>query len=62
MFEGRAQARQHPIANRLFELDGVAENLLEKYSGMANFTPEAIAAARANIEAGNSWVFELQPR
>ncbi len=42
-------------------LDGVARNLLQKYSGMPNPPPEAIAAARGSIESGNSWVFELQP-
>jgi len=44
-------------------LNGVAAKLLTKYSGVSSpAPPAAIAAARANIEAGNSWVFELQPR
>ena len=44
-------------------LNGVAAKLLTKYSGMSPpVPPAAIQAARAGIEAGNSWVFELQPR
>ncbi len=42
-------------------LDGVAKNLLQKYGGLPDPSPEAIAAARSGIEAGNSWVFELEP-
>ena len=42
-------------------LDGVATKLLSKYQG-ATPTPQAIAATRRGIEAGNSWVFELAPR
>jgi hypothetical protein len=29
VFEGRLQAREHPVASRLFELDGVAEVILD---------------------------------
>jgi len=43
-------------------LDGVAEKLLMKYSGMPNPTPAAIQGTRSSIEAGESWVFELVPR
>jgi len=43
-------------------LDGVATKLLSKYSGMAKPSPQAIAATRQSIEAGNSWVFELAAR
>ena len=43
-------------------LDGVAANLITKYGGAPTASPEAIAATRAGIEAGNSWVFELVPR
>lgn len=44
-------------------LDGVAANLLAKYSGVPTPVPEqAIAAARAGIEDGDSWIFELVPR
>jgi len=43
-------------------LDGVAAKLLTKYSGIPNPSDEAIAAARAGIEDGDSWIFELAPR
>lgn len=44
-------------------LDGVAAKLLAKYSGVPTPVPAAaIAAARASIEAGDSWIFELAPR
>ncbi|MFK7865620.1 MAG: hypothetical protein AB8B95_15500 [Pseudohongiellaceae bacterium] len=44
-------------------LNGVAEKLLLKYNGVpAPVSPEAIAAAKANIEDGDSWIFELAPR
>ncbi|MDP6650883.1 MAG: hypothetical protein QGF90_02035 [Gammaproteobacteria bacterium] len=44
-------------------LNGVAAKLLTKYFGVSSpAPPAAIAGTRANIEAGNSWVFELQPR
>ena len=44
-------------------LNGVSAKLLEKYSGVPTPVPAAaIAAARADIESGNSWVFELVPR
>lgn len=44
-------------------LNGVAAKLLAKYSGVPTpVSAEAIAAARANIEDGNSWIFELTPR
>lgn len=44
-------------------LNGVAAKLLAKYSGVPTpVSEEAIAAARANIEDGNSWIFELAPR
>lgn len=44
-------------------LNGVAEKLLSKYSGVAEpVSATAIEAARANIESGNSWIFELVPR
>lgn len=44
-------------------LDGVAEKLLAKYNGVPTPVPaEAIAAARAGIEDGDSWIFELAPR
>ena len=44
-------------------LNGVAAKLLGKYSGVPTPVPaEAIATARADIEDGNSWIFELTPR
>lgn len=44
-------------------LNGVAAKLLAKYSGVPTpVSAEAIAAARADIEDGNSWIFELTPR
>lgn len=44
-------------------LDGVAAKLLAKYSGVPTpVSAQAIATARADIEDGNSWVFELVPR
>lgn len=44
-------------------LDGVSAKLLAKYSGVPTpVSAEAIAAARAGIEDGNSWIFELAPR
>jgi hypothetical protein len=44
-------------------LNGVAAKLLAKYSGVPTPVPaEAIATARADIEDGNSWIFELTPR
>ena len=44
-------------------LNGVSAKLLSKYSGVASpVSAEAIAAARADIETGNSWIFELAPR
>ena len=36
--------------------------LITKYGGAPTAPPQAIAASRAGIEAGNSWVFELVPR
>lgn len=42
-------------------LNGVSAKLVTKYGG-GNATPQAIAASRANIEAGNTWAFELAPR
>jgi len=44
-------------------LDGVSAKLLAKYSGVPTPVPAAaIAATRADIEEGNSWIFELAPR
>ena len=43
-------------------LNGVAAKLITKYGGAPTATPEAIAATRAGIEDGLSWVFELVPR
>lgn len=44
-------------------LNGVAAKLLAKYSGVPTpVSAEAIATARADIEDGNSWIFELTPR
>jgi len=44
-------------------LNGVADKLLAKYSGVPTpVSAEAIATARADIEDGNSWIFELTPR
>ena len=44
-------------------LNGVSAKLLAKYSGVPTPVPaEAIAKARADIEDGNSWIFELIPR
>lgn len=44
-------------------LDGVAAKLLAKYSGVPTpVSAQAIATARAGIEDGNSWIFELAPR
>ena len=44
-------------------LNGVSAKLLAKYSGVPTpVSAEAIATARADIEDGNSWVFELAPR
>ena len=44
-------------------LNGVSAKLLAKYSGVPSpVSAEAIAAARADIENGNSWIFELAPR
>lgn len=44
-------------------LDGVAAKLLAKYSGVPTpVSAQAIATARADIEDGNSWIFELVPR
>jgi hypothetical protein len=44
-------------------LNGVAAKLLAKYSGVPTpVSAEAIATARADIEDGNSWIFELAPR
>ncbi len=44
-------------------LDGVAAKLLAKYSGVPTpVSAQDIATARADIEDGNSWVFELVPR
>lgn len=44
-------------------LDGVSAKLLAKYSGAPSpVSTEAIATARADIEDGNSWIFELAPR
>ena len=43
-------------------LNGVSAKLITKYGGAPTATPEAIAATRAGIEAGLSWVFELVPR
>lgn len=44
-------------------LNGVSAKLAAKYSGAPTpVSDEIIAATRANIEDGNSWVFELVPR
>jgi hypothetical protein len=44
-------------------LDGVSAKLLAKYSGVPTpVSATAIATARADIEGGNSWIFELAPR
>lgn len=44
-------------------LNGVSAKLLAKYSGVPTpVSAQAIATARADIEDGNSWVFELVPR
>ena len=44
-------------------LNGVAAKLLAKHSGVPTpVSAEAIATARADIEDGNSWIFELTPR
>ncbi len=44
-------------------LNGVADKLLAKYSGVPTpVSADAIATARADIEDGNSWIFELTPR
>ena len=44
-------------------LNGVSAKLLAKYSEVPTPVPaEAIATARADIEDGNSWIFELIPR
>ena len=44
-------------------LNGVAAKLLAKYSGVPTpVSVDAIATARADIEDGNSWIFELAPR
>ena len=43
-------------------LNGVSAKLITKYGGAPTASPEAIAATRAGIEAGLSWVFELVPR
>lgn len=44
-------------------LNGVAAKLLAKYNGVPTpVSAQAIATARADIEDGNSWVFELVPR
>ncbi len=43
-------------------LDGVAAKLITKYGGAPTASAQAIAATRAGIESGNSWVFELIPR
>ena len=42
--------------------DGVAAKLITKYGGAPTASAQAIAATRAGIESGNSWVFELIPR
>jgi hypothetical protein len=44
-------------------LNGVSAKLLAKYGGVPTpVSAEAIAAARANIEDGIDWIFELSPR
>jgi hypothetical protein len=44
-------------------LNGVSAKLLAKYSGLPTpVSAETIATARADIEDGNSWIFELTPR
>ncbi len=44
-------------------LNGVAAKLLAKYSGVPTpVSADAIATARADIEDGNSWIFEIAPR
>jgi len=43
------------------ELDGVAASILRKYAG-GTVTVEGIAAVRAQIESGSTWIFELAPR
>ncbi|PCH62783.1 MAG: hypothetical protein COC19_02350 [SAR86 cluster bacterium] len=44
-------------------LNGVSAKLLAKYNGVPTpVSAEAIATARAGIEDGNSWIFELVPR
>ncbi|MBL4580497.1 MAG: hypothetical protein JKY29_01650 [Gammaproteobacteria bacterium] len=44
-------------------LNGISAKLLAKYNGVATpVSVAAIATARADIEDGNSWIFELAPR
>lgn len=44
-------------------LNGISAKLLAKYSGVPTpVSDTAIAAARADIEDGNSWIFELAQR
>ena len=44
-------------------LNGIFAKLLAKYSGVPTpVSATAIATARADIEAGNSWIFELAQR
>ena len=44
-------------------LNGVSAKLLAKYSGVPTpVSAEVIAISRADIENGNSWIFELTPR
>ena len=44
-------------------LNGISAKLLAKYSGVPTpVSATAIATARADIEAGNSWIFELAQR
>ena len=44
-------------------LNGVSAKLLAKYSGVPTpVSAEVIAISRADIENGNSWIFELAPR
>lgn len=44
-------------------LNGVAAKLATKYGGATSpASPEVIQSTRASFEAGDTWVFELQPR
>jgi len=43
-------------------LDGIVAKLASKYNPGSQSTPESIAAGRASIEAGDTWIFEMAPR